>query len=66
MTGGIAYPVGLIGSAVCIGVFLRLHVAAGAGRLFCAGMGGTGRVPVDQPPTWSALEAKAAPDNPPQ
>ncbi|TCN34993.1 hypothetical protein EV644_11714 [Kribbella orskensis] len=146
VTGGIAYPVGLIGSAVCIGVFLRLNVfrpgvallavgfganalvaalngampvsvaaleragldrfvedprhelsgvqtllpwlgdvvpvalpgngqavspgdvliAAGAGLLLYAGMGGTGRAPVEEPPTWSALEAKTAPDNAPQ
>jgi hypothetical protein len=144
MTGGVAYPVGLIGSAVCVGVFLRLNlrrpgvallalgfacnalvvalngampvslatlaragiegfaedprhelvdsstwlpwlgdvvpvalpglgqavspgdvlIAAGAGLLLYAGMGGTGHVPVDPPPTWETLKAKTAPDHP--
>jgi hypothetical protein len=144
VTGGIAYPVGLIGSAVCIGVFLRLNllrpgvallavgfgtnalvvalngampvsltalaragldwfvedprheladastalpwlgdvvpvalpgigqavspgdvlIAAGAGLLLYAGMGGTGRVPVETPPTWEDLEAETSPDHP--
>jgi len=144
MTGGIAYPVGLIGSAACIGVFLRLNlrrpgvallatgfacnafvvalngampvsvatltqagiegfpedprheladastrlpwlgdvvpvalpgfgqavspgdvlIAAGAGLLLYAGMGGTGRIPVEPAPSWQDLEPKAAPDHP--
>lgn len=146
LTGGIAYPVGLIGSAVCIGVFLKLNllrpgvallalgfganalvvalngampvssfaltqaglerfvedprhvlsdattllpwlgdvvpvalpglgqavspgdvlIAAGAGLLLYAGMGGTGRVPTEPTPTWADLEPKPAPNNPPQ
>jgi hypothetical protein len=146
LTGGIAYPVGLIGSAVCIGVFLRLNlnrpgvallalgfacnalvvalngampvslatlaragidgfaedprhelvdastrlpwlgdvvpvalpglgqaispgdvlIAAGAGLLLYAGMGGTGRIPVTPPPSWEELEAEAATDHPAQ
>jgi hypothetical protein len=144
MTGGVAYPVGLVGSAVCIAVFLRLNlrrpgvallaagftcnalvvalngampvspatlaragikgftedprhelvdaatrfhwlgdvvpvalpglgqavspgdvlIAAGAGLLLYAGMGGTGHIPVTQPPTWSDLEAKPSADHP--
>jgi uncharacterized protein DUF5317 len=143
MAGGIAYPVGLIGSAACIGVFLRLNlrrpgvallalgfacnalvvalngampvslatlaragiegftedprhelvdaatrlpwlgdvvpvalpslgqavspgdvlIAAGAGLLLYAGMGGTGHIPVDPPPTWTDLEAKPSADH---
>ncbi|WBQ07211.1 DUF5317 domain-containing protein [Kribbella sp. CA-293567] len=146
LTGGIAYPVGLIGSAACIGVFLRLNlrrpgvallalgfacnalvvalngampvslatlaragingfvegprheladaatrlpwlgdvvpvalpglgqaispgdvlIAAGAGLLVYAGMGGTGRVPVEAPPSWEDLEPKPAADHPAQ
>ena len=137
ITGGIAYPVGLVGSAACIGVFLRLNlnrpgvallalgfgcnalvvalngampvsaralaraglpayvddprhelsgvqtllpwlgdvvpvalpglgqavspgdvlVAAGAGLLLYSGMGGGTRIPQEQPPTWSHLDA---------
>lgn len=146
MTGGIAYPVGLIGSAACIGVFLRLNlrrpgvallaigfacnalvvvlngampvspatlaragivgfaedprhelidastrvpwlgdvvpvalpglgqavspgdvlIAAGAGLLLYAGMGGTGHIPVDSPPSWEDLEPEAPADHPAQ
>jgi hypothetical protein len=146
LTGGIAYPVGLIGSAVCIGVFLRLNlwrpgvallalgfacnalvvslngampvsldtlaragiegftdgprheladastrlpwlgdvvpvalpglgqavspgdvlIAAGAGLLVYAGMGGTGRVPTPPVPTWEELEAEPTPNHPAQ
>ncbi|WP_232828469.1 DUF5317 domain-containing protein [Kribbella monticola] len=146
LAGGIAYPAGLIGSAVCIAVFLRLNlrrpgvallalgfsanalvvalngampvstgallragldrfvadprheladastalpwlgdvvpvalpglgqavspgdvlIAAGAGLLLYAGMGGTGRVPVAPAPSWQELEAKASPDHPAQ
>ncbi|GAA1585848.1 hypothetical protein GCM10009789_44280 [Kribbella sancticallisti] len=146
VTGGIAYPVGLIGSAACIAVFLRLNllrpgvallaigfganalvvalngampvyasalaragldrfvddprhelsnastwlpwlgdvvpvalpglgqavspgdvlIAAGAGLLLYAGMGGTGRIPVEPAPTWEDLELKPAPDHPAQ
>lgn len=144
MTGGIAYPVGLVGSAACIGVFLRLNlrrpgvallaagfacnafvvalngampvslatlaragiegfaedprheladastrlpwlgdvvpvalpglgqavspgdvlIAAGAGLLLYAGMGGTGRIPVERVPSWEDLEPETAPDHP--
>ncbi|MEV6416819.1 DUF5317 domain-containing protein [Kribbella sp. NPDC051718] len=144
LTGGVAYPVGLVGSAVCIAVFLRLNlrrpgvallatgftcnalvvalngampvspttlaragiktftedprheladastrlhwlgdvvpvalpglgqavspgdvlIAAGAGLLLYAGMGGTGQIPVDRPPSWSDLEAKPSADHP--
>ncbi|WP_237745041.1 DUF5317 domain-containing protein [Kribbella catacumbae] len=144
LTGGIAYPVGLVGSAACIGVFLRLNlrrpgvallaagfacnafvvalngampvslatlaragieaytedprheladastrlpwlgdvvpvalpgmgqavspgdvlIAAGAGLLLYAGMGGTGRIPVEPIPSWEDLEPEAAPDHP--
>ncbi|TWD74936.1 hypothetical protein FB561_6371 [Kribbella amoyensis] len=147
VTGGIAYPVGLIGSAVCISVFLRqnlrrpgvallalgfcanalvvvlngampvsrtalaraglppsvvddprhelsgadtllpwlgdvvpvtlpglgqavspgdLLIAAGAGLLLYAGMGGTGRIPTEPAPSWHQLETKAPPDHPAQ
>ncbi|MEV6281405.1 DUF5317 family protein [Kribbella sp. NPDC051770] len=146
VTGGIAYPVGLIGSAVCIAVFLRQNlrhpgvallalgftanalvvvlngampvsrealgqagltafvvdprheladaqtllpwlgdvvpvalpwlgqavspgdvlIAAGAGLLLYAGLGGTGRVPADRAPSWAELEAEPAPDHPAQ
>lgn len=146
MTGGIAYPVGLIGSAACIGVFLRLNlrrpgvallaigfacnalvvvlngampvspatlaragivgfaedprhelidattrvpwlgdvvpvalpglgqavspgdvlIAAGAGLLLYAGMGGTGHIPVESPPSWEDLEPEAPADHPAQ
>jgi hypothetical protein len=146
VTGGIAYPVGLIGSAVCIGIFLRLNVlrpgvallavgfgsnalvvalngampvslpalaragldqyvgdprhelsgvhtllpwlgdvvpvalpglgqavspgdvliAAGAGLLLYAGIGGTGRVPTATAPSWDELEAEPASDHPAQ
>jgi hypothetical protein len=144
MTGGVAYPVGLVGSAVCIAVFLRLNlrrpgvallaagftcnalvvalngampvspatlaragikgftedprhelvdastrlhwlgdvvpvalpglgqavspgdvlIAAGAGLLLYAGMGGTGHIPVNPPPTWSDLEPEPPADHP--
>ncbi|GAB3809724.1 DUF5317 family protein [Kribbella italica] len=146
VTGGIAYPVGLLGSAICIAVFLRQNlrrpgvallalgfmanalvvvlngampvsrdalaqaglrsfaesprheladsqtllpwlgdvvpvalpwigqavspgdvlIAAGAGLLLYAGLGGTGRVPTDSTPTWADLEAEPAPDHPTQ
>jgi hypothetical protein len=146
VTGGIAYPVGLIGSAVCIAVFLRLNVlrpgvallavgfgsnalvvalngampvssralaragldqfvgdprhelagvqtllpwlgdvvpvalpglgqavspgdvliAAGAGLLLYAGMGGTGRVAAKTAPSWAELEAEPSGDHPAQ
>ncbi|WP_238158368.1 DUF5317 domain-containing protein [Kribbella voronezhensis] len=146
LAGGIAYPVGLIGSAACIAVFLRLNlrrpgvallalgfsanalvvalngampvstrallragldrfvadarheladastalpwlgdvvpvalpglgqavspgdvlIAAGAGLLLYAGMGGTGRIAADVAPSWRDLEAKASPDHPAQ
>ncbi|MEV8375790.1 DUF5317 domain-containing protein [Kribbella sp. NPDC056861] len=146
LTGGIAYPVGLIGSALCIGVFLRLNlrrpgvallalgfacnalvvalngampvslatlaragitgfaedprheladattrlpwlgdvvpvalpglgqavspgdvlIAAGAGLLLYAGMGGAGHIPVQPPPSWEDLEAEPAADHPAQ
>jgi hypothetical protein len=147
VTGGIAYPVGLIGSAVCIAVFLRLNllrpgvallalgfgsnalvvalngampvalgalvraglpgrlvddprhevsdvhtllpwlgdvvpvalpglgqavspgdvlIAAGAGLLLYAGMGGTGRVPAAMAPSWAELEAESPGDHPAQ
>jgi hypothetical protein len=146
LTGGIAYPVGLVGSALCIGVFLRLNlnrpgvallalgfacnalvvalngampvspatlaragitgfaedprhelvhastrlpwlgdvvpvalpglgqavspgdvlIAAGAGLLLYAGMGGTGHIPVQPPPSWEELEPEPAADHPAQ
>ncbi|MDX6281181.1 MAG: hypothetical protein QOH03_2252 [Kribbellaceae bacterium] len=146
MTGGVSYPIGLVGSAVCIAVFLRLNlrrpgvallalgfgcnalvvalngampvsvatlaragikgfpddprhelmdastrlhwlgdvvpvalpglgqavspgdvlIAAGAGLLLYAAMGGTGHIPVPPPPSWSDLEAKPPADHPAQ
>ena len=39
VTGGIAYPVGLIGSAACIGVFLRLNVFRPGVALLAVGFG---------------------------
>ncbi|MDX6247636.1 MAG: hypothetical protein QOF10_996 [Kribbellaceae bacterium] len=146
VTGGIAYPVGLIGSAACIAVFLRLNlvrpgvallalgfasnalvvalngampvssealaragldqfvedprhelsavqtllpwlgdvvpvalpglgqavspgdvlIAAGAGLLLYAGMGGTGRVREAAAPSWAELEAETSGDHPAQ
>jgi hypothetical protein len=41
-------------------------IAAGAGLLLYAAMGGTGRIPVATAPTWEELEAKTAPDHPAQ
>jgi len=39
LTGGIAYPVGLIGSAVCIAVFLRLNLLRPGVALLAVGFG---------------------------
>ena len=39
LTGGIAYPVGLIGSAICIGVFLRLNLRLPGVALLALGFG---------------------------
>src|SRR5882757_4088268 len=39
VTGGIAYPVGLIGSAVCIAVFLRLNLLRPGVALLAVGFG---------------------------
>lgn len=39
VTGGIAYPIGLIGSAACIGVFLRLNLTRPGVALLALGFG---------------------------
>ena len=62
---GDVVPVALpgLGQAVSPGDVL---IAAGAGLLLYAGMGGTGRVPAEPAPTWAELETKATPNHPPK
>ena len=62
---GDVVPVALpgLGQAVSPGDVL---IAAGAGLLLYAGMGGTGRVPVEPAPTWADLETKPTPNHPPK
>jgi hypothetical protein len=60
---GDVVPVALpgLGQAVSPGDVL---IAAGAGLLLYSGMGGTGHIPVDPPPSWSDLEPKPPADHP--
>ncbi|ADB34226.1 hypothetical protein Kfla_5211 [Kribbella flavida DSM 17836] len=62
---GDVVPVALpwVGQAVSPGDVL---IAAGAGLLLYAGLGGTGHIPADSAPPWHALEAKTSSNHPAQ